>query len=32
MSVVIASKYQNGVIMMLDRQVTRYGIQAIKIV
>ena len=30
MSVVIASKYQNGVIMMSDRQVTRYGIQAIK--
>lgn len=30
MSVVIASKYQNGVIMMSDRQVTRYGIQAIR--
>lgn len=30
MSIVIASKYQNGVIMMSDRQVTRYRIQAIK--
>ena len=30
MSVVIASKFNNGVIMMSDRQVTRYGIVAVK--
>lgn len=30
MSIVIASKYQNGVMLMSDRQVTRYGIYALK--
>lgn len=30
MSIVIASKYQNGVMLMADRQVTRYRIQAVK--